>query len=102
MSLEVWQAPRRDDAAARHRDAREMTMEIRRLDTVVLARDLPAYGLRAGDLGAVVETYPPDSLEVEFVTASGRTEALVILHPSDVRRVADDDLVTVRTLDRTA
>jgi Domain of unknown function (DUF4926) len=79
-----------------------MTMEIRRLDTVVLARDLPAYGLRAGDLGAVVETYPPDGLEVEFVTASGRTEALVILHPSDVRRVADDDLVTVRTLDRTA
>ena len=70
-------------------------MEIRRLDTVVLARDLPAYGLRAGDLGAVVETYPPDGLEVEFLTASGRTGALVTLHPSDVRRVADDDLVTV-------
>ena len=79
-----------------------MTMEIRRLDTVVLARDLPAYGLRAGDLGAVVETYPPDGLEVEFLTASGRTGSLVTLHPSDVRRVADDDLVTVRTLDRTA
>jgi hypothetical protein len=78
------------------------TMEIRRLDTVVLARDLPAHGLRAGDLGAVVETYPPDGLEVEFLTASGRTGALMTLHPSDVRRVADNDLVTVRTLDRTA
>jgi hypothetical protein len=41
-------------------------------------------------------------LEVEFLTASGRTGALVTVHPSDVRRVADDDLVTVRTLDRTA
>jgi hypothetical protein len=33
------------------------TMEIRRLDTIVLARDLPAHGLRAGDLGAVVGIY---------------------------------------------
>jgi Domain of unknown function (DUF4926) len=79
-----------------------MTMEIRVLDTVVLARDLPAHGLRVGDLGAVVEIYPPDGLEVEFVTASGRTGALVTLHPSDVRRVADNDLVTVRTLDQTS
>jgi len=77
-------------------------MAMRLLDTVVLARDLPAYGLRVGDLGAVVEIYPPDGLEVEFVTASGRTGALVTLRPTDVRRVADNDLVTVRTLDRTA
>lgn len=78
-------------------------MEIRVLDTVVLARDLPAYGLRVGDLGAVVEMSPPDGLEVEFVTASGKTGALVTLRPSDVRRVADNDLVTARTLlDRTA
>jgi hypothetical protein len=101
--LRLDHPPRRDDAAARDRDAREMTtMEIRRLDTIVLARNLPAHGLRAGDLGAVVEIYPPDGLEVEFLTASGRTGALVTLHTSDVRRVADDDLVTVRTLDRTA
>jgi hypothetical protein len=79
-----------------------MRMEIRVLDTVVLSRDLPAYGLRVGDLGAVVEIYPPDGLEVEFVTASGRTGALVTLHPSAVRRVADNDLVTVRTLDQTS
>ena len=77
-------------------------MDIRPLDTVVLARDLAAHGLRVGDLGAVVETYPPDGLEVEFVTASGRTGALVTLRLSDVRRVADNDLVAVRTLDRTA
>jgi hypothetical protein len=54
------------------------------LDTVVLARDLDSHGLRRGDLGAVVEVYEPDGLEVEFVTASGRTAALVTLNARDV------------------
>ena len=50
-------------------------MKFELLDTVVLARDLPEHGLRAGDLGAVVETYGADGLEVEFVQASGHTKA---------------------------
>jgi hypothetical protein len=72
----------------------------RELDTVVLARDLPEAGLRAGDLGAVVLVYgapdAPEALEVEFVTASGRTQALRTLGPGDVRPVRDDDLLAVR------
>jgi len=66
------------------------------LDTVVLDRDLLDHGLRKGDLGVVVHLYEPDGLEVEFITASGRTEALVTLKVRDVRPVADDDLVAVR------
>ena len=50
------------------------------LDTVVLARDVHENGLRKGDLGAVVEVYEPDGLEVEFVTASGRSAALLTLN----------------------
>lgn len=72
------------------------------LDTVVLTRDLPRHRLRAGDLGAVVDVYGRDGLEVEFVTAAGRTQAIVTLEPSDVRPVADDDLVSVRSLAKTA
>jgi hypothetical protein len=72
------------------------------LDTVVLVRDIPEHGLRSGDLGAVVEVYPPDALEVEFVTASGRTSALVTLRTTDVRPISDSDLVAVRSLTRTA
>jgi len=72
------------------------------LDTVVLARDFPAHSLRAGDLGAVVEVYEPDGIEVEFVTASGRTTALVTLRPEDVRPAADTDLVAVRSLRQSA
>ena len=77
-------------------------MRYRVLDTIVLERDLPERGLRRGDLGAVVEVYEPDGLEVEFVTASGRTAALVTLNAHDVRPVADDDLVSVRTCRRSA
>jgi len=66
------------------------------LDVVVLTHDVPAHGLRRGDLGAVVEIYGANSIAVEFVAASGRTQALVTLHPVDLRAVADDDLVSVR------
>lgn len=72
------------------------------LDTVVLMRDLPASGLRRGDLGAIVEAYGPNTFEVEFVAASGRTQALVTLAASDLRHVKDDDLVSVRHLEKTA
>jgi hypothetical protein len=71
-------------------------------DTVVLVNDLPKHGLRAGDLGAVVDVRPPDALDVEFVTASGRTTALVSLKASDVRAIADTDLVAVRSIARSA
>ena len=77
-------------------------MQFKLLDTVVLDRDLPEHGLRRGDLGAVVEVYEPDGLEVEFVTASGKTEALVTLTVGDVREVEDRDLVSVRPFDRSA
>jgi len=74
----------------------DMTYKL--LDTVVLGRDLPEHGLRNGDLGAVVQVYEPDGLEVEFVTASGKTQALVTLHVGDVRPVQDSDLISVRSV----
>lgn len=77
-------------------------MKYQVLDMVVLDRDLLDHGLRKGDLGAVVEVYEPDGLEVEFVTASGKTEALVTLNVRDVRPVGDDDLMAVRSYRRSA
>ena len=77
-------------------------MRFRELDIVVLEKDLPAHGLKRGDLGAVVEIYEPDGVEVEFVTASGKTETLVTLNIADVRAVGDDDLVSVRSHTRKA
>jgi hypothetical protein len=74
-----------------------MTTIFRELDTVVLIRDVPEAGLRSGDLGAVVQVYGDEALEVEFVTAAGRTQALLTLPITDVRAVRDDDLLAVRT-----
>ena len=75
-------------------------MKFRPLDSVVLRHDHDEYGLRTGDLGAVVEVYEPNGLEVEFVSASGRTEALVTLSEDDVRSVDDHDLISVRPFSR--
>lgn len=77
-------------------------MTYKTLDTVVLLKDLPEHGLCGGDLGAVVEVHEPDGLEVEFVTASGRTVAVVTLNARDVRPVGDTDLVAVRAIRRGA
>lgn len=73
-------------------------MTHKKLDTVVLVRDLPEFGLKRGDLGAVVKVYDSKGLEVEFVTASRRTQALVTLMAEDVRSVADSDLIFVRSV----
>ena len=77
-------------------------MKYKELDVVVLDKELPDHGLRRGDLGTVVHVYEPDGLEVEFVTASGRTEALVTLNVGDVRPVVDTDLISVRPFRRSA
>lgn len=68
------------------------------LDTVVLLIDLPDSGLEAGDLGAIVEIYDSDTMEVEFVTGSGDTRALVTLSRSDVRPIGPGDMPAVRSL----
>lgn len=72
-------------------------MSFELFDTVVLVRDLPAHGLRGGDVGAIVEVYGEDAFEVEFVTAAGRTVALVSVAQADLRPVRDSDLLTVRS-----
>jgi hypothetical protein len=77
-------------------------MTFKLLDSVVLIRDIPDQGLQEGDLGAVVHVYEPDGLEVEFVRALGRTQAVVTLKQDDVRAIADTDLIAVRRLDRPA
>lgn len=77
-------------------------MSLCELDTVVLIRDMPEAGLRTGDLGAIVQVYADDVVEVEFVTASGKTLALQTLASRDVRTVRDDDLLAVRPAARGA
>ncbi len=72
-------------------------MRFKNLESVVLKRDLPDDGLRAGDVGTVVETYDPDGLEVEFLAASGDTLAVLTLNTRDVRKATPRDVLAVRS-----
>ena len=73
-------------------------MSIRVLDSVVLEVDMPSHDLKKGDIGAVVEIYSAEAVEVEFVTASGHTLALVTLNTKQVRPVGPRDIPSVRQL----
>ena len=66
------------------------------LSTVALAKDIPEHHLRAGDLGAIVQIYGDNAIEVEFVAASGRTVAVLTLNNDAVRSIDDHDMLAVR------
>jgi hypothetical protein len=74
-------------------------MRFHEFDPVVLKVDMPSHGLKAGDVGAVVQVYSEDAVEVEFVTASGRTQALVTLATASIGPVGSKDILAVRQLD---
>lgn len=69
------------------------------LDTVVLTADIPEHRLTEGDLGTVVFRYPEgEAYEVEFVTGDGMTVAVVTLASSEVRSLADGEILHARRL----
>lgn len=72
---------------------------IRELETVVLLRDVPQHDLKSGDVGAVVHRYgDAKAFEVEFVTAEGRSVAVLTLTESDVRPVRGSEILHVREM----
>lgn len=73
-------------------------MQHKPYDTVVLDRVIPAHGLCKGDVGAIVELYEPDGVEVEFVLPRGRTRALLTLQVDEIRPLHDADVLAVRPL----
>jgi hypothetical protein len=58
---------------------KKTTERIQLLDVVTLTEDLPEHNLWRGEIGTVVECYPDDGYEVEFVAQDGYTYALVTL-----------------------
>jgi uncharacterized protein DUF4926 len=70
---------------------------IQGLDTVVLTRDIPAEGLRKGDLGAIVLVHQDGTAyEVEFVTLDGETLAVVTLPAEAVRATTGREIAHAR------
>lgn len=72
---------------------------IRELDVVVLIRDLPERGLRKGDVGTVVYRYDAGyAYEVEFVTAGGKTLAVLTVSEPDIRPAGREEILHARSL----
>ena len=70
---------------------------------VVLLRDVPEEGLRAGDIGVVVEVFPrresvPPGYIVEFMTLTGETVAVVDVTADIVRPVSERDMPQARAM----
>lgn len=71
----------------------------RELDSVILTHDIVEHGLKSGDLGAIVHVYPDGAAyEVEFVTADGKTAALLTLGAADIRPLRGREILHAREL----
>jgi len=72
---------------------------IKEHDCVVLTGDIVAEGLQTGDVGTVVHIHKDGTAyEVEFITLTGRTVAVVTVDAKKVRPVASRDLSHARPL----
>ena len=70
---------------------------IRELENVVLTHDIDEHALKIGDVGAVTHCYQDgQGFEVEFVTAEGKTIALLSLEETDIRPMGSREILHVR------
>ena len=70
---------------------------IKEHDCVVLMKNLPEEDLEAGDIGTVVHLHKGgEGYEVEFMTLTGETVAIVTLLASEVRPLNRRDLAHAR------
>ena len=67
-------------------------------DIVVLTVDLPAYGLKAGDLGTIVMVHGHMGYEVEFMTLTGETLAVVSVDAAQVRPSSHREVAHARPI----
>jgi hypothetical protein len=73
---------------------------IKELDAVALTCDLPAHGLRRGDVGTAVLMHGDGAgFEVEFAGYDGHTIALVTLDREQVRPLVATDVPHARQLE---
>ncbi len=70
---------------------------IKEHDRIVLTRDLPGDGLKAGDVGTVIHVHRGgEAFEVEFLTLDGHTIAVTTVLASQMRAVSNRDVTHAR------
>jgi hypothetical protein len=81
-------------------------MALEMFQRAILTVDLPAEGLRAGDVGTVVDQHIVPGVavtgySVEFFDMTGRTVAVVTVPASSLREPTPQDVPSVRVVSTT-
>jgi len=63
------------------------TKKAQELDIVELAEDLPEFGLRKGEIGAVIAAFnrPDEAYDLEFVDESGNSRFAYGVKPNQIK-----------------
>jgi len=82
-------------------------MALKMFQPAILTVDLPEEGLRAGDVGTVVEHHlvpggTEEGYSVEFFDMTGNTVAVVTVPASSLRQPTPADRPTVRVLSQSS
>lgn len=71
-------------------------------EEVALARDLPAEGLRRGDVATVVDRFPSadgeEGYALEVFNALGQTVKVLVVPASAIKHLAANQVLAVRAL----
>ena len=69
------------------------------LESVALTRDIPEFGLKAGDLGTIVMVHAGgEGYTVEFCDLTGETIAVATLEAGSIRRIEHGEVASARRL----
>ena len=72
---------------------------IKEHDRIALKRNIPAEGLKAGDVGTVIHVHKKGAaFEVEFLTLHGETVTVTTLDASQVRPIQRKEIAHARLL----
>lgn len=80
-------------------------MSLELYQRAILTADVPAEGLRAGDIGTIVDKHVVPGVSetgysVEFFDLTGRTVAVVTVPASSLRQPTTEDIPSARALSR--
>lgn len=72
---------------------------MKELNQVILRVDIPDHRLKKGDIGTIVlEHNVGEAFEVEFMTLTGETIAIVTLEADQVRPIGKREIANARTV----
>ena len=73
---------------------------IKEHEEIVLAEDLPRYGLKRGDIGTVIDIHQGGKgYSLEFVALDGETLAIATVNANQVRQIRKNEIAQARNIE---